>query len=103
MAAPAKLVAISDSRQPQARGSARFARAPGRAQAPLTAPAQKVRRAPENKHEPLISYERVPARFLYPIDFNSAVKTLAGCAARSASDIAASRWEALPHAASPTG
>jgi hypothetical protein len=32
---------------------------------------------------------------LYPIDFTSAVKTLAGCAYPSASTVAAFLWEAL--------
>ena len=66
-------------------------RAPRPAPARSRALAQKVRRVPENKHEPLISCERGPARFLYPIDFNSAVKTLAGCESRSAYKVASAR------------
>ena len=63
----------------------------------------------ENKHEPLVSCERVPARLLYAIDFTSAVKTLARCAHWRASAVAASLWEALPwprwqvQTKSPTG
>jgi 4-amino-4-deoxy-L-arabinose transferase-like glycosyltransferase len=45
----------------------------------------------ENKHELLISCERVPARLLYAIDFTSAVKTLARCALWRADGIALRR------------
>src|ERR1043165_4385265 len=59
MVPPAESAVTFDNRQPQARESARSVRVPRRVQAQLIAPVQKIRRVPENKHDPLISCERV--------------------------------------------
>src|SRR5215470_2189148 len=59
MALPVESSVAFDNRLPQAQESARSGHVPRRAQSQRTAPAKKIRRVPENKHEPLISCERV--------------------------------------------